>query len=144
MLGIETEVTVRKNASRAVRSANKRRLEDSADKGFAVSQEEAPVDRGTLLQSGFQPRWVNGRLIWGYRAGHADDMEFGTDAYWPEFDPLLEWAERQGGGYGLAVYVQKKIAREGVDPQPYVRPGRDAQKRYLESHDFSTYLDDEL
>ena len=144
MLGMQTEVTVNKDASGAVRRANARRLEDSADKGFAVSQDEVPVDRGTLLQSGFQPHWVKGRLVWGYRARHAKPIEYGTKPYWPPIDPLLEWAERVAGDRGLGSYVQWKIAQEGIDPQPYVRPGRDAQKRYLESHDFATYLDDEL
>jgi hypothetical protein len=144
MLGMETEVTKSKDASGAVRRANKRRLEDSADKGFAVSQDRAPVDRGTLLQSGFQPRWVDGRLIWGYRARHAAPIEFGTEPFWPPIDPLLEWAERVAGDRGLGYYVQWKIAQEGVDPQPYVRPGRDAQRRFLDSHDFENYLDDEL
>jgi len=144
MLGLETKTTVNIDAPRAVRRANKQRMEDSADKGFAVSQQEAPVDRGTLLQSGFQPYWIDGRLIWGYRANHAEPIEFGTDPFWPPIDPLLEWAERVSGDRGLGYYVQWKIAQEGVDPQPYARPGRDAQLKYLKSHDFETYLNDEL
>lgn len=144
MIGAETSVEKNIDASNAVSKANKRRLRDAMDKGFAVSQEQAPEDRGTLRQSGFPPEWRHNRFQFGYRANHAGPMEFGTDPFWPPIDPLLEWAERVIGDKSAGYAVQKKIAEYGIDPQPYIRPGRDAVRDYLNRHDFSRYLDDEL
>lgn len=144
MIGADVSIETDVNATQAVTQANKRRLEDAMAKGFAVSQQEVPEDRGTLRQSGFPPTWQHGRLRFGYRANHAAPMEFGTPPFWPPAQPLLEWAERVLGDREAGYAVQAKIAAEGVDEQPYVRPGRDAAVEYLRRHDFSGYLDGEI
>lgn len=144
MLGVDVSVGTFKDAPRAVTKANRRRLTDAMDKGFAVSQQNAPEDRGTLRQSGYPPMWDRGRIQFGYRANHAKPMEFGTQPFWPPARPLLEWAERVLGDRSAGYAVQRKIAEEGVDAQPYARPGRDAAQEYLRRRNFGRYLDDEL
>lgn len=145
-INIELDETVSKDASSAIRRAQRQRMEDAMDKGFAVSQEHVPEDRGTLRQSGFEPTWTKeGHIQWGYRAGHAMPMETGTQPFTPPLEPILEWSERVTGDKGLGYYVANvKIPKEGVDAQPYAKPGAEATKRWLKGNKFGDYLDDEL
>lgn len=123
-------------------------LEDGADKGHAVALDKVPVDRGTLQQAlaSYPPTWVDGSLRWGVQdTPHARPMEFGTGPYYPPLEPLLEWSERVTGSKGLGYYVARvKIPTEGIDAQPYARPGRDAQKSYYSSHSVSDYIEDQF
>lgn len=140
MINVSTDRTISKNASSGVKRAHRKRMEDAADRGFAESQEKAPVDRGTLLQSGYTPTWDGETLHWGYRANHAMPMEYGTDPYWAPIQPLLEWADRVLGERSAGYAIQKKIAKHGIDAQPYARPGAEAQERFLKSNEFGKYL----
>jgi len=145
MLGMSTDVTVSENAPSAVREANRKRIFDAMKKGFAVAQNNAPEDRGTLKQSAFPPEERrNGVIEFGYTQPYAQAMEFGTEPYWPPAQPLVEWADRVLGDPGAGYAIQQKIAEQGVDPHPYVRPGRDAVKDYLNRNNLDKYLDDEL
>lgn len=145
MLSVSIDVTLNRIASSAVRSAQLKRLRDAGAKGFAVSQQEAPEDRGQLRQSGFSPTWTGEAMEWGYRGpSYLRPMEFGTKPYWPPIDPLKEWADRVFGDPSIGYAVQQKIAKEGVDAHPYVRPGIAAQRRYLRSHSFNEYLINEF
>jgi len=121
-------------------------LQDGAAVGFAHSQELVPQDRGTLLQSGFPPEETqDGAIRWGYRANHAGPMEFGTSPFYPPLQPLLEWSERVTGDKGLGYYVARvKIPEEGIDAQPYVRPGREKQMQWYDAHDISEFIENEL
>jgi hypothetical protein len=144
-LGLSTEHTS-KGASEKIRTAQRQRVKDAMDAGFARSQELVPQDRGTLLQSGFPPEWDNaGTLRWGYAAAHAWPMEKGTEPFQPPVQPLLEWSERVTGDQGLGWYVAtEKIPTEGIDAQPYAQPGADKTRKWLESNSFADYLDREL
>jgi len=145
MLEINIDVPIRKDASKAIREGQKQRLKDSADYGFAHSQERVPEDRGTLSRSGFTPEWVGGGIQWGYTASHALPMEKGTQPFQPPIEPLLEWSERVSGGTGLGWYVATvKIPEEGIDAQPYAKPGAEKQKQWLKTHDLGEYIDNEL
>lgn len=146
VLNFKTDVTVSKDASGAIRAAQKHRLKDAMDVGFAHSQELVPQDRGTLLQSGFPPEEDNaGNLRWGYRANHAWPMEKGTEPFQPPIQPLLEWSERVTGNQGLGWYVAtEKIPNEGIDAQPYAQPGVEKTKQWLNSRGFREYLENEL
>lgn len=143
-IGVNTTVSIDKDASGAIRRANRSRMEDAMDKGFAVSQEEAPEDRGTLRQSGYQPTWDGDTIRFGYRANHAWPTEEGTAPFWPPIEPLLGWADRVLGDEGAAYAIQQKIAKYGISPQPFAEPGKDAAKRYLDTHSFREYLEREL
>ena len=122
---------------------------DGAQRGQNVAMEHVPEDRGNLRMSmaQFVPEVRNGEIVWGVgQQPHALPMEFGTDPYLAPFNPLLKWAERQGADepWGLAVYVWRKIAQEGIDAQPYLRPGAEAQEDWYESHSPADYISDEL
>jgi len=122
-------------------------LKDSAQAGQNMALEEVPEDRGTLRKSlaQFVPQERDGSIVWGIGGQpHAAPMEFGTDPYWAPIKPLVEWAERVAGDPGLGYYVQWKIAQEGIDAQPYLRPGAEIQEEWLKSHDVRDYIEDEL
>lgn len=137
---------ISKNASEAVENAQRKRMQDAMDSGFARSQELVPQDRGTLLQSGFPPEWTrDNRIQWGYEANHALPIERGTIPFHPPIEPLVEWAERVSGDPGLGYYVANvKIPTEGIDASPFAGPGAEKTKKWLETRDFGSYLDDEL
>jgi hypothetical protein len=143
-LGFDIDVETSLDAAGAIRDAQRQRIEDAMDKGFAVSQEHVPEDRGTLRQSGFAPTWDGDSIRYGYQANHAAPMEFGTQPYYPPIKPLVEWAKRVAGDPGLGYAVQQKIAEEGIDAQPYMQPSTEAVRNWLQTHEFSEYLDREL
>jgi hypothetical protein len=144
VLNFDVSVEMDADVSGGVERAQRARLEDSMDKGFAVSQEKVPVDRGTLKQSGYPPTWNGNVLEWGYAAAHAIPMEEGTQPFWAPIKPLKEWARRVTGDAGFGYYVQQKIAKEGIEPQPYASPGAKAAERYLKNNSLGKYLDKEL
>lgn len=145
-LNVSVDVPTSKDGATAINKGVKKWLEDGASVGFAQSQELVPQDRGTLLQSGFPPEWTSdGALRWGYRADYAIPMEEGTQPFQPPLQPLLEWSERVTGDKGLGYWVAlKKIPEEGIDAQPYAKPGAEKQKRWYDAHEISQFIEDEL
>lgn len=146
MLSVDITEEISRDVAPKIRAAQRQRIKDAMDAGFARSQELVPQARGTLLQSGFPPEWDNaGNLRWGYRAAHAWPMEKGTEPFQPPIQPLLEWSERVTGSPGLGWYVAtEKIPNDGIDAQPYARPGVEKTKKYLQSNSFAEYLENEL
>jgi hypothetical protein len=135
------------NVSGKVSRGIERFLLDGAQRGQNVSMEHVPEDRGNLRHSmaQFVPEVRDGDVVWGVGGqSHALPMEFGTDPFWPPIRPLIEWANRQGADEGLAYYVQWKIAQEGIDAQPYLRPGAEAQSEWYSRSDMSEYIENEL
>lgn len=121
--------------SEDVLEAHRKRLKDAADLGFAVSQEEVPVDTGTLQQSGFPPEWRGDDIVFGYQADHAEPMERGTPPFEPDVEPLERWGERIGKGAGFGRWVAEvKIPEEGVDAQPYLAPAVERMRPWLDNH----------
>lgn len=125
-----------------VRASYRQRLKDAGTKGFAVANDRVPKDTGKLQQSLFPPEWRKDKLVYGSAGvGYADDMEFGTDPFYPDVQPLVEWAERKGLGAGFGYYVaEEKIPEEGIDAQPYLRPSLEAARDYLSTHKLDEYL----
>jgi hypothetical protein len=123
-------------------------LLDGAQAGQNFAMEVVPEDRGTLRMSmaQFTPEIRNGEVIWGTQdVAHARPMEFGTDPFHPPLEPLLEWSKRVTGDEGLGYYVAlHKIPNEGIDSQPYLRPGAEVQKEWYQTHNPSDYIEDEL
>lgn len=137
--------TSRVDAASAVADGIDQRLRDASAKGFEVSQQRVPVDRGELLRSGVPPqREADGSYVWGYTADHARPMEFGTAAFTPPIEPLLRWGRRVLGSRGAGAAVWHKIRREGIDAQPYVRPGADAMKAWIRSHGLKSAVEGNL
>ena len=121
-----------------VLQAHRKRVKDAADLGFAVSQEEVPVDRGAagLKGSGFAPEFRGESVVFGYTAQHAEAMEYGTQpGHTPPIAPLMRWAERIGKDPGFGAWVATvKIPQEGMDAQPYLAPAADRMARWLNNH----------
>lgn len=143
-VGFDVSRDMNVNYPGAVRRAQRKRLEDAMAKGFAVSQENAPQDRGTLQQTAVPPEWVGDTIQYRYTQPYAKAQEFGTGPYWPPAEPLVDWAERVGKDPGFGYYIQQKIAREGIEPKRFARAGRDATRRFLQRHGLDEYLDREL
>jgi hypothetical protein len=137
MLGAEVEANIDITAD-DVLEAHRDRLKKAGELGFAVSQEEVPVDTGGLKQSGFGPemRDRGGSVVIGYTARHAAPMEFGTDpGHYPPVQPLVRWAERIGKDAGFGYYVARHvIPSEGVAAQPYLSPAADRMQKWLDTH----------
>jgi hypothetical protein len=134
---LNAEVDARIDVSAAdVLEAHRDRLKKAADLGFSVSQEEVPVDTGTLQQSGFAPEFRGEDVVYGYSARQAAPMEFGTDpGHTPPIEPLKRWAQRIGKDPGFGVYVATQVIPEqGVQPQPYLRPSVERMRPWLDNH----------
>lgn len=135
MLSAEVSLDVNVT-SEDVLQAHRDRIKDAADLGFAVSQEQVPVDTGELQQSGFPPEFRGGDVVFGYTARQAAPMEFGTEpGHTPPIEPLMRWAERIGKDPGFGVWVAtEKIPQEGVDAQPYLAPAAERMGAWLDNH----------
>lgn len=146
MIGASVTRRIDSNVTGALRRAQRRRAEDAMAKGFAVSQERVPEDRGTLRQTAVPPEWrAPDEIAFAYTQPYAQALEEGTQPFQPPVQPLVEWAERVTGDPGLGYYVAlEKIPSEGIDAQPYAEPGADAVARYLDANPLGDYLDDEL
>jgi hypothetical protein len=134
MLGASVERT-QEISPEDVMQAHRKRLEDAGELGFAISQNEVPVDRGTLKQSGFPPEFREDDLVFGYTAPYAEVMEKGADPFHPPTKPLVEWAKRVAGDPGLGYYVANvKIPQEGISAQPYLQPAAERMQQYLDNN----------
>ena len=111
-------------------------VRDITDKIFQYSQEEltktkivdgisrATSDESNLLKSGKALHSGNNHKI-VYDAPYASAVEYGTSPHWMPIKPLLGWARRRLKNEKLAYPIQKKIAKKGTPPQPYLRPAMD-------------------
>jgi len=133
-----------RNYPQKTRNAQRKRMRDAMGKGFATSQQEAPEDRGTLRQSGYQPEWVTStRIEWGYTAPYALAQDQGTDPYTPPLKPLLEWGKRVANDPGAGAGAWQKIREEGIEAKEYAQDGIKDTKRYLNTKSFSDYFNRE-
>lgn len=85
-----------------------------------------------LIKSGHVEReYLNKRIE--YNAPHAAYIEFGTNPHWPPFKPLRDWTWRNRANLGIsdkdvdsvAYLICRKIAAEGTEEQPFIRPAVD-------------------
>jgi len=147
MIDLGVELDGIDNLGSKVQKGVENYLLDGAQKGQNFAMEVVPEDRSNLRMSmaQFTPEVRNGEIVWGVGdQPHAAPIEYGTEPYWPPIKPLVEWAERVAGDPSLAYYVQWKIAQEGIDEQPYLRPGAEVQKEWYQTHNPSDYIEDEL
>lgn len=165
-ISVEIDVEISKDASSAIQRAQDRRFNDAITKAFSVSQAKVPEDRSTLRMSISEPEKTT-EGVWRYsaQADHAAAIEKGTDPFTPPLRPLLEWGDRvfspdvtadeimaEVEEYGIhegifrhpGAAVWGKIRGEGIDAQPYMQPGADAAKKWLENNPFGEYLEKEL
>ena len=147
MIDLGVELDGVDNLGSKVQKGVENYLLDGAQKGQNFAMEVVPEDRSNLRMSmaQFTPEVRGGNVIWGVGdQPHARPIEFGTEPFWPPIAPLVEWAKRVSGDQSLGYYVQWKIAQEGIDEQPYLRPGAEVQKEWYKSHDPSEYIEKQL
>jgi hypothetical protein len=135
MLSAEVDATIDVSAA-DVLEAHRDRVKKAADLGFAVSQEEVPVDTGELQQSGFPPEFRGDNVVFGYTARQALPMEEGTEpGHTPPIEPLARWAQRIGKSRGFGIWVATElIPEQGVQAQPYLRPSVERMRPWLDNH----------
>lgn len=109
----------RKDTTDAVTKA----VYDAADAVFHESQLEAPVDRGTLRQTGFVRYHKDARAEVIYPSEYARPIHHGTRPHMPPVDPLKEWAKRHAmpdpdkAGWAIAMKIKKK----GTPRKPFLQ-----------------------
>lgn len=121
----------REDCKKEIDEKTQQEIYDLADKVFAKSQRyldniNRTTDTGFLAGSGeviYRPM----KAIIRYKAPYSACIEFGTSPHFPPIDPLQEWSERKLGipntdSRQVAYRIARKIAREGTDPQPFLRP----------------------
>lgn len=145
MIGADVSVETDADAGQAVRESARRALLEAADRGFAVSQQRVPEDRGELRGSGVQPReQPDGSIVWGYTAPHARPVEEGTGPHTPPLQALKDWGRRVLGSEAAGAAAWQTIREEGTDAQPYVEPGIDAMRAHLRANGIGGHIDDNL
>jgi HK97 gp10 family phage protein len=107
-------------------------MDDIADAILARSQELVPVDEATLKHSGHvESEEFDKKVI--YDSPYAPFIEWGTRPHFPPYEPIRDWTWRNRSNLGIsdkevngvAYQICLKIAREGTEPQPYMRPAFD-------------------
>lgn len=114
------ELNLRKGIKKT-KEAIGQRLEQLAIKLSNEIKKEAPVDRGRLRQS-FQVYTDRENQIYSVRSNvdYALPVHEGTRPFIPPIEPLKRWSRKKLGSEDLAYAVQSKIAKEGIDPNPFV------------------------
>ncbi len=100
----------------------------------AIAKRLAPVDTGRLRSSIRLIPFIFGKTEYTLLASveYAGDIEFGTKPHLVDVETLKGWAGRKLGDPGLSGAVAFKIATQGTQPQPFMRPALfQVQKREL-------------
>ena len=105
-------------------------LENLSMEIFSKSQENivknGSIDTGEMLKSG--NIFKRGEMwIIHYQAPYSAYVEFGTQPHRMPIEPLKRWVKRKLGykekeAEKVSWAVWQKIAREGTDPKPFLRP----------------------
>jgi len=112
-------------------------LDQIADEFFTKTQEliveKGITDQGTLLKSGMIIRFPMEKHVI-YTASYAGAIEWGSRPHRPPVEPLIDWSERKLGVHGKDARragwaIALKIAREGTEPRPFIRPALQFLKR---------------
>lgn len=148
MFDANVDADIQGRIGQKARRGVERFLLDGAQVGQNRAMEEVPEDRSQLRMSmaEFVPEVRNGDVVWGVGdQPHALPIEEGTDGFYPLLRPLLEWSERVTGDTGLGYYVARvKIPEEGIDAQPFLEPGAEAQAAWYDQHDVAEYIEEEV
>ena len=101
----------------------------------------APFDRGYLkLNIRSTPLIPANKYVLLSKALYSAAMEEGTRPFYAPIKPLKDWARRKLGDENIGYAVQKKIAREGIKAQPFMRPAYHEVRTYW----FSVFWDQEF
>jgi hypothetical protein len=140
VIGLEVSADDPGDVGDAVADGTRAAILEAAQAGFARSQAEVPVATGALKQSGELVETPQGGR-WTYDSEYAAYVEGGTEPHYPPIEPLKEWAAVVLGDPDAAYAVQETIAREGTDPQPFVKPGFERMAAELKRRGVSTDIE---
>lgn len=143
MITVSVSTDAISDGGQAVRDGVAETLRAAGREGFAESQRRVPVAFGELRNSGDLIERDN-EVIFGYDADHAPFVETGTAPHWPPIEPLKEWAALVLGDESAAWAVQQKIADEGTDAQPFMRPGFERAVAELRRRGISPSIEGQL
>ena len=88
-----------------------------------IAQFRAPVDIGTLRQQiNVEPLNLSTKYKLTAGASYSAAVEFGSRPHFVPIKPLLEWARRRLGDENIAYAIRAKIAKEGMNARPFMRP----------------------
>ena len=135
------------DAAGALEGATRRYMLDGAQRGVNVAREEAPQGAtGFLANQAMVDPYVenDGSVVFGNQAAYSRYVEEGTGPHWPPIGPLLRWSRRVLGKEGAAYGVQRKIAEEGTDAQPFMSKGADAALEWFVAHGLDQYFVERL
>jgi len=115
------------NAYADIRSEQKKVVASSIYSHLEKIVKTSPVDTGLFAQS-WDLLETEKSIILGNYAPHAAIVEYGARPFRPPLTPLLAWAKRvlKDGSqppdyskdvWALAVYTQKKIEKQGMEPK---------------------------
>jgi len=99
-----------------------------------LAKRYAPVDVGLLRSSINLDPIADGYDTYTLSVGvdYGVYVEYGSGPHTPPIEPLKGWSRRVLGDEALAYAVRAKIAKEGVDAQPFIRPAlNEVQKVHL-------------
>jgi len=120
---IELNVKAQVNKEKVVDQL-KKVLFEAMLKMHSLAVMKCPVDtgilRGSIRLNPMFPGSENYVLADGVDYGI--HVEYGTSPHYVSPDNLFSWSQRVLGDKGLAYPVSRKIARFGVEAQPYMRP----------------------
>jgi hypothetical protein len=140
VIGLEVSSDASDDVGDAVADGTRAAILEAAQAGFAESQAEVPEATGALKQSGELVETPQGGR-WTYDSEYAPYVEGGTEPHYPPIEPLKEWAAIVLGDESAAYGVQEKIAQEGTDPQPFLRPGFQRMATELKRRGVSTDIE---
>lgn len=111
------------NGKRLTIDAAKRVLMRSMFKMEEIAIDKAPVDLGGLRESiTVFPQILSDQYVLRVNQSYASSLEYGSRPYYAPIKPLKDWASRKLGREEIAYAVRAKIAREGIQAQPFLRP----------------------
>ena len=113
-----------------IRKVSKRFLEEAAAMVEQTAVREVPVNIGDLRGSINKQVFLD-RAEVGSNSEYAEWVEYGTKPHWPPREAIARWAHQKGISPDAVFPIQRKIAREGTEEQPFLRPAIDKNRRNL-------------
>jgi len=107
----------------------KRVLMKSMFKMEELAIKNAPVDRGQLRERiNLFPQILSDKYVLKSEAPYSADLEYGNSPRQVKWEDIEKWVKRKGIAntedkvFLFTRYTVEKIRKEGVNPQPFMRP----------------------
>lgn len=123
-MSVEFKLEVENMKPEELSAVYRKALYKSMVKMKELAIRKCPVDLGHLRASIVLEPNITDSDSYTLRDGveYGVSVEYGSSPHWVPLQPLIEWAKRHGGDEGFGYAIQRKIAKEGVNEQPFFRP----------------------